>query len=228
MGCGFAGSSRAFRQLIDKQRPFRSKALDRLGVERFWLRCINPLNPLYRVARGVYAEEHAVFPRVLIATIRSPSATACLYSALWLHGLMWHEPADAWLSLSHKGRKPKVELARFFRSRHVPAGDDLCFVGDWKIPTTSVARTVVDFVRYRRRLGAHAVRVAQELALQSGQCRLDDIEASAERSKVNDWTPALALDDGLLDAAEGVQRRPLRPAESPRIHRGIEAPLWAR
>lgn len=188
---GLGGAQHVVQQLVDRGRPFRARELGKYGVDRQWVNWMM-FPAITRVARGVYAEKGHRFPRILIATARSNSGIASLYSALWLHGLLFTEPAGAWLSIGHKARKPRPHLApdtRFFRTSHWPAGDDVCAVSDWRIPTTSLARTIVDFFHWRPRLGDHAAEAALEIVLQSGRCTLEDIEASAERGGFKRWVP---------------------------------------
>lgn len=112
---------------------------------------------------------------------------ACLYSALWLHGLLLSEPSEAWLCIRHKAWKPSVPSTQFFRTTRFPTAADVRHFPQWGLYATSPARTVVDFFRYRRRVGPHAARAVLEIVLQSGECTLADIDACAARYDLKRW-----------------------------------------
>lgn len=99
----------------------RPKDLERSGVSRTRLYRLARQGLVDRQARGIYVARghsytagHALAP---VAT-RVPSAVICLLTALRFHGLTTQQPAEVWIALPEKARRPRIEylclrVARF-------------------------------------------------------------------------------------------------------------------
>jgi hypothetical protein len=179
---GFAGSAEVILGLLEQQWPFRPRELLKRGVSPAWIG-LHPLVPLVRLDRGVYGNEGRSYPRVVIAACRTDRSFACLYSALWLHGLIREEPDEAWLCIGHRTWMPRGGRvpALFLRTRLWPRREDLCSLTDWNMPATTLARTAFDFFRFRHRVGVQAAREAQQLILRSGMCTEEEVTACRDR-----------------------------------------------
>jgi hypothetical protein len=188
---GIRGAQEIIDRLAWRNRPFRARELGPYSLSRAWLD-FRILFPIERIARGVYAHNARTYPRIVVAKLRADRGFACLFSALWLHGLIPDEPVDAWICIGHKAWKPRADLVpntQFVRTVHWPVAEDICELGDWGISTTGLARTAVDFFRCQNRVGLAAANQALELVLASGQCTLKDINACADRYALRRWRP---------------------------------------
>lgn len=192
---GFGGSSQVIEDVVARRWPFRPRDLLRYGVSPAWIG-MNPLLFVVRLDRGVYGERDRGYPRVVIASARTDMSFACPYSALWLHGLLPDEPPEAWLCIKHKAWKPRGGLVptQFLRTSLWPKIEDLCELGNWRMPATNLARTAFDFFRFRSRVGVQAARDAQQLILRSGRCTEQEVLACAER--YNSQQPVAAAQEG--------------------------------
>lgn len=139
--------------------------------------------PAVSLARGTWG--YATTPRTVIASVRYPRTVACLYSALWLHGLVLREPDDAWVLTTHGGRPrtkdPQLPM-QIVRTSHFPKDTELKLRRN--VLTTSLSRTVLDFYRYRKRVGAHAPEAVHAIVLASGRITEEHIRAAVERSGI--------------------------------------------
>lgn len=177
--------------MASRGRPFRARELGKYGLSRAWLE-LPGLLWLEKLARGVYVDSGRKFPRIVVAKLRTDRGFACLSSALWLHGLIGEEPAEAWICIGHKAWKPAAGATphtQFVRTSRWPLSEDICELGRWGVSTTGLARTVVDFFRYQRRVGLHAAHEALELVLASGRCTLKEVNACADRYELRKGRP---------------------------------------
>ena len=178
-------------QLGELNRPFRSRELSECRLPRAWLQ-FTGISGLERLACGTYGRRGRGYSRICVATRRVDRGFACLSSALWLHGLIPDEPADAWVCIRHKAWKPLASSTpntQFVRTSRWPVLEDLCLLSRWNVPTTAMARTVVDFFRFRHRVGLPAAHKAFELVVGSGRCTAAEIEACADRYQLRRWRP---------------------------------------
>lgn len=115
-------------------------------------------------ARGLYSNESRGFVSNTLAVLyRCEGAIAALDSALWLHGLIDKEPDPIWITVGPKARKPYLPPLRIetLRWNQPPVAEDIIHtrqVVDLKrFPVFELAKTAVDFIRARERVGlAHA------------------------------------------------------------------------
>ncbi len=140
-----------------------------------------------RVARGVYAETGTDVPLAAAALYRTPHAIGALESALHLHHFVAAEPPAVWLALPEHARKPSFDAAPLhaMRWRYPPHEADVCHVRICRglsLPVFTLAKTAIDFLRLRNRLGLHHalpfVEAIVDLAVTS-----DELLASAMRNR---------------------------------------------
>lgn len=190
MRSGLGPALELMRSLAAGDRPFRPRELARCGIEPRWLHHFRWLTGIVRLERGIYADGKVEFPRIAIALVRVNRSFACLESALWMHGLLPDEPAEAWVGIHHKAWKPNpmpMTPMRIVRTSLWPEHRDL-FATRSGLPFTRLPRTLVDFFRYKRLATPTAPSDALTLALESGKCTLAEIEECAERLRVR-WRP---------------------------------------
>jgi predicted transcriptional regulator of viral defense system len=142
---------------------FRPNQLADVGITRDQLRTLVRRGTVERVGRGLYriAEvEPTEDYSLAMACARVPNSIVCLLSALRVHGIGTQAPAEVWLAIPHKARKPRLpeirlRVVRFSGPAWSVGVQDTTFEG---VPAriTSPARTVVDCFRFERLLGPEA------------------------------------------------------------------------
>jgi hypothetical protein len=142
---------------------------------------------LWEVAPGIVSHAPRSVDATSIAAKRVPHAVVCLHSALYFHGLR-EEPPEVWLAIAEKARKPKVEQPRLrivrFSGLALERGRQLH--QDAACPTRvySVAKTVADLFKYRRKVGELTAMLALHDALRAGLCTVEDVRYYAVLCRV--------------------------------------------
>ena len=124
-----------------------------------------------RHARGVYAAtDHSYTAEHSLARVakRVPAGVICLLTALRFHGLTTQNPAEVWMALPEKARKPKLDNPRLritrFSGPALTEGVDIHRIEGVDVRIYSAAKTVADCFKYRNKVG---IDVAVE-ALRTG------------------------------------------------------------
>ena len=88
---------------------------------------------------------------------RVPRGVLCLLTALRFHEIGTQNPADIWLAVRSKDRRPRLEYLRLrivrFSERAMTEGVDEHRIGSVTVRITNPPRTVVDCFRYRNKIG---------------------------------------------------------------------------
>ena len=90
---------------------FRAAQLERAGLTRDQLPALLRSGRVERVGRGLYRladAEPTENYSVAMACARVPNSIVCLLSALRIHGIGTQAPAEVWLAIPHKARKPQL------------------------------------------------------------------------------------------------------------------------
>ena len=81
----------------------------------------------------------------------------CLLTALRLHGLTTQSPAEVWLALPEKARRPSLDYPRLrvtrFSGLALTEGIEIRLVEGVTLPVYSPAKTVADCFKYRNKIG---------------------------------------------------------------------------
>ncbi|HZL65051.1 MAG TPA: type IV toxin-antitoxin system AbiEi family antitoxin domain-containing protein [Thermoleophilia bacterium] len=108
---------------------------------------------LYVAGSHLYTAEHTL---VQVAK-RVPAGVFCLLTALRFHGLTTQNPADVWITLPERARKPRLDypLLRVARSSGAAlvAGIETHRIEGVEVRVYSAAKTVVDCFKYRNKVG---------------------------------------------------------------------------
>jgi predicted transcriptional regulator of viral defense system len=89
--------------------------------------------------------------------IRVPGGLFCRLTALRFHGLTSQSPAEVWIALPEKARKPRMDYPRLrvarFSGSALTEGIERHRVEGVEIRVYSAAKTVADCIKYRNKLG---------------------------------------------------------------------------
>lgn len=173
---------------------FRPSQVEAAGLTRDHLRSLVRRGKVEHVARGLYRmaeEEPTAHYSLAMACARVPKSVICLLSALRVHEIGTQAPAEVWLAIPHKARKPRLpdlqlRIVRFSGPAWTFGVNKTEFEG---VPAriTSPARTVADCFRFERLIGPEAAMEALQDGLRQ---RLVTI---AELSRVEEVLPSRRL-----------------------------------
>jgi predicted transcriptional regulator of viral defense system len=153
-------SPRAALQLISQIGLARARDLENRGISRATLALLMRQGLVTRPARGLYAvPSHALTAEHTLAQVaaRVPNGVFCLLTALRLHGLTTQSPAEVWLALPEKARRPNLDYPRLrvarFSGLALTEGVETRCVEGVTIQVYSPAKTVADCFKYRNKIG---------------------------------------------------------------------------
>jgi predicted transcriptional regulator of viral defense system len=138
----------------------RPKDLEALGIPRARLYHLAKQGVMERQARGIYvASNHPYTAGHTLAQVakRVPNAVVCLLTALRFHELTTQQPAEVWIALPEKARRPKIDYPRVRVSRFSGAalteGIERHTIEGVEVRVYSAAKTVADCFKYRNKVG---------------------------------------------------------------------------
>jgi predicted transcriptional regulator of viral defense system len=138
----------------------RPRELEARGISRAQLSRLVAEGLVLRQARGIYvAVDHAPTELHTLAQVakRVPEAVFCLLTALRFHELTTQSPAEVWIALPEKARKPRLDSLRLavarFSGPALTEGIQERRVEGVAIRVTSAAKTVADCFKYRNKIG---------------------------------------------------------------------------
>lgn len=153
------GKQRAL-QLIEQHGLARPKDLEARGITRAQLSRLVSERLVRREARGIYVvAHHAPTAEHTLAQVakRVPEGIFCLLTALRFHGLTTQSPAEVWVALPEKARRPRLDYPRLriarFAGEALTEGIDEHHVEGVTIRVYSAAKTVADCFKYRNKVG---------------------------------------------------------------------------
>lgn len=113
-----------------------------------------------RQARGIYvASKHPITAEHTLAQVakRVPAGIFCLLTALRFHELTTQDPAEVWIALAEKARKPKIDYPRLrvarFSGPALTEGIETHRIEGVEVRVYSAAKTVADCFKYRHKIG---------------------------------------------------------------------------
>lgn len=134
--------------------------LESRGIPRARLYSLVQKGLVERLGRGVYvASNHAPTAEHAIAQAakRVPGGVICLITALRFHGLTTQSPAEVWIALSEKARKPRLDYPRLrivrFSGASLTEGVETHLIEGVKVRVYSAAKTVADCFKFRNKIG---------------------------------------------------------------------------
>ncbi len=138
----------------------RPRDLEAQGIPRARLYRLAEQGVVERQARGIYvASDHPYTAGHTLAQVakRVPNAVICLLTALRFHELTTQQPAEVWIAIPEKARRPRIEYPRLRVSRFSGAaltqGIETHTIEGVEVRVYSAAKTVADCFKYRNKVG---------------------------------------------------------------------------
>ncbi len=153
-------TSEQILEIAKRQRIVRPRDLADRGIAREQLIRLLRRGVLTRAARGIYTLTGApVTEHYGLAVVgkQAPGAAVCLLSALQFHGLTTQQPHEVWIAVGVKARKPliswpAVRVVRFSGAA-LTEGIESHQIEGVPVRIYSIAKTVADCFKYRRKVG---------------------------------------------------------------------------
>lgn len=150
----------------------RAKDLTDQGIAVVYLRRLVTRGLLVQPARGVYRlTEHEVSPHHQLATVSRlvPHGVVCLLSALHFHDLLTKAPHETWIAVDRKARRPRLNGVKVFAIQvsetSLRTGVEQYSIEGVSVPITDPAKSVVDAIRFREKVGIEVAVEALERLL---------------------------------------------------------------
>lgn len=147
-------------QIIKRKGIVRAADLEAHGFPRGQLYRLLRRGLVERQARGVYvASRHPITAEHTLAHVakRVPGGVLCLLTALRFHGLTTQSPAEVWIALPEKARKPRLDYPRLrvarFSGQALTEGVETHRLERVEVRVYSAAKTVADCFKYRNKVG---------------------------------------------------------------------------
>ena len=147
-------------RLIEKLGLARPRELEAHGVSRAQIARLVSNGLVLRQARGIYVvARHAPTEAHTLAQVakRVPDGVFCLLTALRFHGLTTQSPAEVWIALAEKARRPRLDYPRLrvarFSGHALTEGVKEHRVEGVRVRVYSAAKTVADCFKYRNKVG---------------------------------------------------------------------------
>jgi predicted transcriptional regulator of viral defense system len=138
----------------------RPGELEARGVPRAQLYRLVRKGLVERQSRGLYAaSQHPYTAEHTLAQVakRVPSGVFCLLTALRFHELTTQSPAEVWIALPEKARKPRLDYPRLrvarFSGAALTEGIETHRREGVELRVYAAAKTVADCFKYRNKVG---------------------------------------------------------------------------
>lgn len=138
----------------------RARELEARGITRAQLHHLVREGLVLRPSRGVYvAAGRSLTAEHTLAQVakRVPGSVFCLLTALRFHGLTTQSPAEVWIALPEKARRPRLDSPRLrvarFSGPALTEGIEEHRVEGVTTRVYSAAKTVADCFKYRNKIG---------------------------------------------------------------------------
>ncbi len=169
-------------ELARSRGVLRPRDLARYGLAREYLRRLERRGALRRVGRGLYVRADAeVSEQHTLAEVcrRVPHGIVCLLSALRFHSLTTQSPAEVWVAIGVKARRPKDDSLPLrtvrFSGQSLESGVEEHSVEGVVVRVYGPAKTVVDCFRYRNKIGIDVALEALRACWNERRCTMDEL-----------------------------------------------------
>jgi predicted transcriptional regulator of viral defense system len=147
-------------QVLRRLGIVRAADLEAHGIPRGQIYPLVRKGLVERRTRGIYvASRHPITAEHTLAQVakRVPSGIFCLLTALRFHELTTQAPAEVWIALAEKARKPKLDYPRLrvarFSGPALTEGIETHRLEGVEVRVYSAAKTVADCFKYRNKIG---------------------------------------------------------------------------
>ena len=177
--------------LIRRLGMVRPAELEARGVPRQALYDLVQSGKVERQGRGIYvAKNHPYTAQHSLAQVakRVPNAVICLLSALQFHDLTTQNPAEVWIALPEKARKPRLDYPKLrvarFSGPALREGIETHRIEGVDVQVYSAAKTLADLFKYRNKIGLDVALEALREAWRERRFTMDEMDRYARICRV--------------------------------------------
>jgi predicted transcriptional regulator of viral defense system len=199
--------------LAERGPVIRSSELKKFGIHRQTLKGAVDRGVLKKISWGLYVRPEIHLDlnhRVILACRRVPHGVVCLESAFCFHGVVSTKSDVIWMAISHKARKPAVTGLdiRFvrFSGQALTQGVVNTRIDGQPVRVYSVAKTVGDCLKYRRKLDGAVLSKALDEAIRQTKCSRERLLHFARICRVEKILRAVANGSSRICTIEGLSR----------------------
>ncbi len=186
-----ASSARHLLRLASTQDIVTTQDIVRAGIHRQTLSRLVKAGRLERIARGQYRlpdaplTEHHGFA---VAARAVPHGVVCLLSALSFHGIGTQLPAQVWMAIDRRARRPQLRFPPLrivrFTGDALKKGVELHRIEGQDVPIYGVAKTLADAFKFRNKIGIDVALEALREAWRDRRFTMDELERYARICRV--------------------------------------------
>lgn len=185
-------ANRKIVAMAREQSVVRPRDIEKVGIPREYLLRLMRQGVVERTGRGIYelanaspTEHHSL----AVVAKESPKSVICLLSALRLHELTTQNPAEIWLGIHVRARRPKIStvssrVVRYSEATH-GSGVAVHKIEGVPVKVFNPAKTVADCFKYRSKVGLDVAIEALRDALRQRKAKVAEINRYAELNRVS-------------------------------------------
>jgi len=177
--------------IVERLSIVRARDLVKYGIHPGVLTKAAQRGLIVKVGRGIYTRKNLpmnIEQQILLAMKKVPNGVVCLESALVFHGLVPSGAGPIWMAVHPKAKKPVVngQLIRFVRfgGYAFTQGVVNARIDGVPIRVYSLAKTVADCLKYRKRIRLNLAQQALEECIASGKCSSERLRHFAKICRV--------------------------------------------
>jgi predicted transcriptional regulator of viral defense system len=174
-----------------QRRIFTAREASELGIHSQALTRLVREGALERIARGQYhltgqpLTEHFSLSVVARAV---PSGVICLLSALSFHGIGTQLPAEVWLAIDRRARRPNLRYPPLrvvrFSGEAFAEGIETYSVEGQPVKVYGIGKTLADLFKYRNKVGLDVALEALREAWLERRFTMDELDRYARICRV--------------------------------------------
>jgi predicted transcriptional regulator of viral defense system len=177
--------------LADQLKVFRASELKKHRIHRQALRRALDQGLVRSLDRGLYAGKHTALgleEQIVLACKRVPHGVICLESALQFRRLIPSNSDSVCIAISRKARKPTLNRLhlRFvrFSGKSLTGGVVNTRIHGVPVRVYSVAKTIADCFKYRRKIGIETAVEAFRAGVELNKCSRERVLHFADICRV--------------------------------------------
>ncbi|MGQ0641163.1 MAG: type IV toxin-antitoxin system AbiEi family antitoxin domain-containing protein [Gemmatimonadaceae bacterium] len=178
-------------KLARRRHGVSARELAAAGIHRQVLSRLVAARELERVARGLYrlpahplTEHHSL--AIVAATV--PNGVICLLSALQFHGIGTQLPAEVWIAIDRRARRPALRYPPLrivrYTGEALTEGVETHRLDGQHVRVYSVAKTIADCFKYRNKIGLDVALEALREAWRKRRFTMDALDHYAAICRV--------------------------------------------
>ena len=188
-----AGTKRSRLLRVARRRgALSAREATQLGIHSQQLSRLVAEGRLQRINRGQYRwPNHPVTEHYSLAVTAKalPNAVICLLTALSFHGIGTQLPADVWVAIDRRARRPRLAYPRLrvmrFGGPALTAGVEEHRIEGQIVKIYGVAKTLADVFKYRNKVGLDVALEALREAWRARRFTMDDLDRYARICRVH-------------------------------------------